>query len=394
MGQEAAGGGAGEGTRVGAAGQPEYRPAHPACCRRVACTGSAGEKGGPSGENRTADEPGQTLNVDLCFVPAVHDVAARLPAVSGSSGRLVIYGPRERVADAERTWPGQVFDDSETAYEVAMREFVWQSAPRLSPRRSARTTQQPCQESAAQAERCVLRQQRHALAAQRADILRQRQQEDARWEAVCRERQARLRPEQWTPRHYARYLAAQDRWLLLHDQRQATLARRQQEDATWHADLERLQPLRLAAAKPPWIAILVVTDNCTRQCFGLPLFAAGPKLTAEVVIAALRELLPAQLQFLISDRGTHFTAAQFAQFADEEDFVHVLIARHRPQTNGIAERFVRTLKAWLADHAWSEVDALEALLDQFRAAYNDRPHQGLALPGLSPNEFAARFWLL
>jgi hypothetical protein len=26
--------------------------------------------------------------------------------------------------------------------------------------------------------------------------------------------------------------------------------------------------------------------------------------------------------------------------------------------------------------------------------YNDRPHQGLALPGLSPNEFAARFWLM
>jgi hypothetical protein len=38
--------------------------------------------------------------------------------------------------------------------------------------------------------------------------------------------------------------------------------------------------------------------------------------------------------------------------------------------------------------------ALEALLEQFRVAYNDRPHQGLALPGLSPNEFAVRFWLL
>ncbi len=120
---------------------------------------------------------------------------------------------------------------------------------------------------------------------------------------------------------------------------------------------------------------------------GLPLFAVGPKVTAEEVIAALRALLPAELQFLISDRGTHFTATPFAQFAQDEDFVHVLIARHRPESNGIAERFVRTLKEWLADQ-------LAALLEQFRPAYNDRPHQGLALPGLSPNEFAARFWLM
>jgi transposase InsO family protein len=63
------------------------------------------------------------------------------------------------------------------------------------------------------------------------------------------------------------------------------------------------------------------------------------------------------------------------------------------RSNGIAERFVRTLKAWLADHAWSDDAGLTRLLEQFRAAYNDRPHQGLALPGLSPNAFAARFWL-
>ena len=29
-----------------------------------------------------------------------------------------------------------------------------------------------------------------------------------------------------------------------------------------------------------WIAILLVTDNCTRQCLGLPLFMAGSHGTA------------------------------------------------------------------------------------------------------------------
>jgi len=74
--------------------------------------------------------------------------------------------------------------------------------------------------------------------------------------------------------------------------------------------------------------------------------------------------------------------------------VHVLIARYRPQSNSIAERFVRTLKEWLAAQIWDAVDALAALLAQFQADYNARPHQGLGIPGLSPSEFSQRIWLL
>ena len=113
-----------------------------------------------------------------------------------------------------------------------------------------------------------------------------------------------------------------------------------------------------------------------------------------MVVEALRTLLPPNLQLLISDRGTHFTAQLFAQFAQEQEFIHVLIARHRPQSTGIAERFVRNLKAWLADRIWQSAAELEALLQQFRAEYNARPHQGVGIPGLSPNEFANRIWLM
>ncbi|MDR3658889.1 MAG: hypothetical protein P4L86_00480, partial [Mycobacterium sp.] len=70
-------------------------------------------------------------------MPAVHAVAAHLPAVSGSSGRLVVYGPRADAEEAERTWPGQVFGDPETAYVDAMRAFVWRSA-RRTPQPQAR----------------------------------------------------------------------------------------------------------------------------------------------------------------------------------------------------------------------------------------------------------------
>ena len=113
-----------------------------------------------------------------------------------------------------------------------------------------------------------------------------------------------------------------------------------------------------------------------------------------MVVDALRVLLPVDLQFLISDRGVHFTAQVFQQLASETGFIHVLIARHRPQSNGIAERFVRTIKEWLADKTWTSDKELETLLAAFLSEFNNRPHQGIPIPGLSPNEYAKRIWLM
>ena len=120
----------------------------------------------------------------------------------------------------------------------------------------------------------------------------------------------------------------------------------------------------------------------------------APKVTAETIVEALKVLLPDELQFLISDRGGHFRAKAFKKLVREAEFIHVLIVRHRPQSNRIAERFGRTLKQWLADKTWQSAAELAALLAQFRAEYNERPHQGLAIPDLSPNEFANRIWLM
>ncbi len=181
----------------------------------------------------------------------------------------------------------------------------------------------------------------------------------------------------------------------MRQQRRGALERRKQEDQTWRETRnklgERFSQLPVITA---WIAILVVIDNCTRQCLGLPLFVAGPNVTAEMVVEALQVLLPPELRFLISDRGAHFTAKAFKMLMLSEEFIHVLIARQRPQSNGIAERFVRTLKEWLKDKAWRDDQELAKLIEQFLDEYNDRPHQGLAIPGLSPKELANRIWLM
>ena len=55
---------------------------------------------------------------------------------------------------------------------------------------------------------------------------------------------------------------------------------------------------------------------------------------------------------------------------------------------------MRTLKEWLADQAWASAEDLAPRLVAFQHEYNARPHQGLGQPGLSPDEFANRIWLL
>jgi transposase InsO family protein len=109
-----------------------------------------------------------------------------------------------------------------------------------------------------------------------------------------------------------------------------------------------------------------------------------------MVVAALRPLLPPELQFVISDNGPQFIAEAFAGLAQERSFLHVRIAPRRACTNGIAERFVRTLKEWLETQTWNSPEELTALLAEFIVYYNDRPHQGAELDGLSPNEYTRR----
>jgi transposase InsO family protein len=311
---------------------------------------------------------------------------------------LVLCGRRlEQETTDERTWPGRIFEDPELDYVTAMHAFVAASAPRsglLNPDEERRRQQAASPEWAAH--RAVRREERR-LAQQRGAVYQRRKQEDAAWRALCHAHRARLKPARGTrtPEDWAAYRAQEAQWRALWAERHATLERRRDEDEVWRQERRRLRAqLAPETHRATWIAILVMTDNCTRQCLGLPLFVAGPKITAELVSDALRALLPAELQFLISDRGTHFTAQTFARFAAEQGFVHVLVARHRPESNGIAERFVCTLKEWLAAQTWTGADELVPLLDRFRREYNERPHQGLGLPGLSPDEFARRIWLL
>jgi len=236
-----------------------------------------------------------------------------------------------------------------------------------------------------QAERADARAQSDELRLQRRRQRLQRQQEDLAWKTKRLARQDAQRADRQRSKQQRRERRAERRardlqWKADKAERQVQHRQRQTEDATWRQTRQAIREklVALTDAAPfvtVWLAILVVVDNGTRRCLGVPLFTAGVHVTAEMVVSALRAICPPDLEFLISDNGAQFIADAFTQFLRDQECLHVRIAPRRPCTNGIAERFVRTLKEWLATRSWNSPQELEALLAEFILYYNDRPHQ-------------------
>jgi len=328
----------------------------------------------------------QTANIDLCVVPLTHAGATAWAAASVSQAAAGTL-PTAAAVPPPASWPGQVFDDPDRPYPEQMAAYQTQRTAK--GRRKQRRRQK-------QAARQALNVRSDELRVARRQQRQARQQEDAAWrQARTTHRTAAAAPP--PPSRAARQAARAARraaWAAAQQTHRQQQAQRTAEDAAWRQARQAiLQALAALTATPlisAWLAILVVIDNGTRRCLQLPLFVTGAHVTAAEVVAQLRQHWPDGLQFVISDNGAQFIADAFAQFAQDMQFAHIRIAPHRPQTNGVAERFVRTLKEWLAWHAWQNDTELAALLAEFIIYYNDRPHQGAELAGLSPDEFAER----
>lgn len=342
-----------------------------------------------------APQPNQTANIDLCVVPLTHDETQNLVSVSLSEALAGVPATVSEPNTSAQACPGQRFEEITLSYREQMQAYAEQRTAKRHAKgqRKHRRRQK-------QAERAEVRAQSDELRLHRRRQRLQHRQEDLAWKAKQLARREAQRADRQLSKPQRRERRAERRardlqWKADKAERQAQHRQRQTDDALWRQTRQAIREklVSLTNAAPlvtAWLAILVVVDNGTRQCLGVPLFAAGVHVTAEMIVSALRAVCPPALEFLISDNGAQFIAEAFAQFMRDQECLHVRIAPRRPCTNGIAERFVRTLKEWLATRSWNSPDELEALLAEFILYYNDRPHQGAELQGLSPNEFARR----
>ena len=105
--------------------------------------------------------------------------------------------------------------------------------------------------------------------------------------------------------------------------------------------------------------------------------------TAARTIEVLRKMFAANglPEHLVTDNGPQFISEEFAQFVKENRIKHTRSAPYHPASNGLAERFVQSLKTALKTSASTGL-SLAHRLSNFLLTYRSSPH---ATTGVSPS---------
>ncbi|CAB3386775.1 Hypothetical predicted protein [Cloeon dipterum] len=135
-----------------------------------------------------------------------------------------------------------------------------------------------------------------------------------------------------------------------------------------------------------WDEKLQLVYNCILQADGLSGWIdaeATKNMDTETAIKFCRKLFRIQglCDILVCDNGPAFRAQEFKNFCERQGIELIFSPPYSPQTNGLAERAVQTVKTFL-----KKVPEIEwpARLDSFLLGHNSTP---LAATGVAPAEF-------
>jgi hypothetical protein len=117
--------------------------------------------------------------------------------------------------------------------------------------------------------------------------------------------------------------------------------------------------------------LLVIVDSFSKW----PKVCVTKSTTAQSTINMLRSVfarwgIPEEV---VSDNGTQFTSKEFEEFMAHLGIRHKRGAPYHPATNGLAERFVQTVKNGLKASQPEGLD-IRYRLDRFLMAYRNAPH--------------------
>ena len=117
---------------------------------------------------------------------------------------------------------------------------------------------------------------------------------------------------------------------------------------------------------------LVIEDAYSRY----PEVFLTTKATADFTRTAFRKFFAREgvPQVVVTDNGTHFNAADLTSWLKSIGCHPVFTAPRHPCSNGLAERFVRTLKTAIATNSPTTMDELGQVVDSFLLQYQNAVH--------------------
>lgn len=339
----------------------------------------------------TADKPNKTINIDLCFVPAEEIILDRLNFSAFFDWMDSVFGNLSENVEECTEVTGDtgldIFASGRRGYDEMMDAYVLMRDIKENKQENNRKNDFKEIEKKA-----VIKGEEEELRGWRRRIRIERRKEDEEWKKYRDERIKQVKEWKKMSKEERKALKKEKRrsdeeWKKRSAERKKLKIKRDKVDEEWRNNRREMKE-KMNGIITSLAAVLVILDNCTRKCMGLPVIIKGRGVTADDVIIALEERLPSDLKYVISDNGRQFIAEAFQKLCNSRDIVHVRISPYRPATNGIAERFIRRLKEMLAEREWINEEELKMILDEVIKEYNDAPHQGL--DGLSPNEYERR----
>ncbi|XP_028414982.1 uncharacterized protein K02A2.6-like [Dendronephthya gigantea] len=117
--------------------------------------------------------------------------------------------------------------------------------------------------------------------------------------------------------------------------------------------------LVIVDAHSKWPEVIIMHSNTTT-----------PKTIEALRTVFARNGIPQQL---VSDNGPQFTAREFQLFLKKNGVKHITSAPYHPATNGLAERFIQTLKQSLTSMK-EEPGSTQTKLSKFLMKYRNTPH--------------------
>ncbi|UYV85151.1 K02A2.6-like [Cordylochernes scorpioides] len=149
----------------------------------------------------------------------------------------------------------------------------------------------------------------------------------------------------------------------------------------WRWSTRPWQRIHIDFANKENINLLIVVDSHSKWIEAIPM----RETTTRKTIEQLRRLfssygLPEEL---VSDNGPQFTGSEMKGFLEGNGIKQTLIPAYHPQSNGLAERAVRTIKTALDKNKRKIGDTIQDTLSKVLLAYRSTPH---VTTGKTPSE--------